>query len=115
MSTDRGRAAERRAEAYLAARGLRPVQRNYRCRAGEIDLVMRDGPIWVFVEVRLRRHPGFGSALESVDASKQRRLLAAARHFLAHHAPDAPARIDVVGLDGANRIDWVPGAIDGMS
>lgn len=113
MSTARGRSAERRAEAWLVARGLRPVARNYRCAAGEIDLVMRDGPVWVFVEVRLRRRSAFGGALETVDARKQRRLLAVARHYLACHDPGAPARIDVLGLDGEDRIDWVPNAVEG--
>ncbi len=112
MSSARGRAAEQRAEAYLVAQGLQAVGRNYRCKAGEIDLVMRDGPVWVFVEVRLRRNERFGGALESIDRRKQRRLIATARHYLAQHAPHARGRIDVVGLDGSQRIDWIPNAID---
>ena len=112
MSTARGRAAERRAEAFLVARGLRTVARNYRCKAGEIDLVMRDGPVWVFVEVRLRGNTCFGGPLESVDARKRRRLVATAQHYLARHAPDGQARIDVVGLDAHQRIDWIPNAVD---
>lgn len=102
-----GREAEQRAEQYLQAQGLAPVTRNYLCRMGEIDLVMRDGPALVFVEVRLRRHRGFGDALASVDARKQQRLIRAAQHYLQRHPWDGPCRFDVVGLDAQNRISWI--------
>jgi putative endonuclease len=104
--------AEGLAAAHLERHGLRTLARNYRCRAGEIDLVCDDGASLVFVEVRLRRDPRFGGAAASIDARKQARIVAAARHFLAtrgaRHA-DRPCRFDAVLLDGleAGRIEWI--------
>jgi putative endonuclease len=109
----KGRTAEALALRFLRARGLDLVERNYRCRGGEIDLVMRDGRQWVFVEVRYRRLDRFGTAQGTVDKGKQKRLTIAASHFLLRHA-DAPARFDVVGISGdPPRIDWIPNAFDG--
>ena len=108
-----GDAAETRALGWLQGRGLTLVERNFRCRVGEIDLVMRDGAATVFVEVRFRASADFGSAAETVSWSKQRRLSAAARHYLQRH-PDAarrPCRFDVVAITG-ERIDWIPNAFD---
>lgn len=107
-----GAAAERAAERFLEARGLRLVERNYRCRFGEIDLVMRDGDTLVFVEVRLRTHPGFGGAAASITCAKRARLLRAARHYLAG-LPRAPqCRFDAVLLaaPGESAAEWLRGA-----
>ena len=95
-----------------------PVSRNYRCRRGEIDLVMRDVRTLVFVEVRRRRSRRFGGGLESVDQRKQARLTAAAEHYLATHrvSVDCPCRFDVVAIDGPPRrttIEWVRDAFGG--
>ena len=81
-----GEAAEEAALRWLEQQGLGLVTRNYRCKAGEIDLVMQDGESLVFVEVRYRRHAGFGSAAESVGTAKQRRLRLAAEHYLQRRA-----------------------------
>jgi len=107
----RGRAAEARARAYLERRGLAWVEGNYHCRGGEIDLIMRDGDTLVFVEVRYRRNGRFGGALASIDRRKQGRLLHAAAHYLQRRAVRAPARIDVVALDGDGHIEWIRNAI----
>ena len=106
----RGRNAEDAALRFLQARGLRLIERNYRCRFGEIDLVMRDAAQIVFVEVRMRSSSRVGGASESITAGKRSRLLTAARHFMsAHH--DLPAcRFDAVLLDGDTRIEWVRNA-----
>lgn len=103
-----GAAAEALAADHLQRRGLRLLQRNYRCRLGEIDLVMADGPVTVFVEVRLRRNADFGGAAASITAAKRLRILRAARHYLAGR-PEPVCRFDVVLLDAlaADRIEWI--------
>jgi len=106
-----GRSAEARAEAWLVSRGLAPVTRNWRCRFGEIDLVMRDGATLVFVEVRARAGAAFGDAAESITTAKQARIILAARHYLARHDIDAPCRFDAVLFDaGATR--WIKSAFE---
>lgn len=109
----RGMDAETRALHYLQGRGLRCLARNYRCRGGEIDLVMQDKDSLVFVEVRYRRQSGFGSAAESVDRRKQSKLVTCARHYL-QGSPDAacrPCRFDVVTLSGPEpAIAWIQDA-----
>jgi putative endonuclease len=95
---------------YLESQGLRLVARNHRCRHGEIDLVMRDADTLVFVEVRYRRSQRFGSAAESVDAHKQRRLAAAAGHYLQGHPCPLPCRFDVLAIGAADGIDWIRNA-----
>ncbi|WP_420996068.1 YraN family protein [Cupriavidus sp. 30B13] len=113
----RGARAEARALAYLERQGLALVVRNYRCKGGEIDLVMReaDGTL-VFVEVRERASRAFGGAAASVTPAKQRRILLAAAHFLAAREADAPGpdagcRLDVVALE-PGRLEWIRGAFD---
>lgn len=92
-----GARGERLAEAFLARRGLALECRNYRCRYGEVDLIMREGTRWVFVEVKTRRSLDFGSPGESVTARKQGQIARAALHFLfERQAPEGPCRFDVV-------------------
>lgn len=103
-----GRRAEALAADHLRAQGLAIVARNFRTRFGEIDLVARDGPVIVFVEVRMRRSVSFGGALASITAAKQRRLTAAARGYLAMLGREAPCRFDAVvmrNLDPGS-IEW---------
>jgi len=109
--SDRGNAAEQLAADYLAARGLRVVARNYRVRGGEVDLVCEDGRTLVFVEVRLRANDRFGGAGASITATKRRRLILAARHYLAGK-PDRPCRFDAVLLDrlDARHVEWIADA-----
>jgi putative endonuclease len=106
-----GAAAEEKAADYLVRHGLRLLERNYRCRGGEIDLVMREGALLVFVEVRARAASRFGGAAESITATKRARVILAARHYLAHRGVDAPCRFDALLLDG-ERIEWVRGAFE---
>lgn len=117
MSRARGQEAEDTALDHLRSAGLDLVARNYRCRMGEIDLVMTDGPVLVFVEVRARAPTRFASAEQSVGPRKQARLTAAARHFIATHPVQAtrPMRFDVVAISGAgpeNRPRWIRAAFD---
>ena len=99
---------------YLQARDMQLVARNFRCRGGELDLVMRERETLVIVEVRKRANPNFGSAAESVDGRKQARVIHAAQLFLAGHDEysKSPVRFDVVTLDAANRIEWFKDAFD---
>jgi len=107
-----GLAAEEKALEFLQARGLRLEARNYRCRGGEIDLVMRDGIERVFVEVRFRKSERFGSPEATVDAAKQQRIAIAATRFLSQH-DDRPCRFDVVALSGhPPRIQWYRNAFE---
>ena len=78
----RGGACERAAERHLVAQGLQLVARNFRCRAGELDLICRDAGILVIVEVRQRTRGDFGGALASVTRAKQRRIVRATQYFL---------------------------------
>ncbi len=106
-----GDAAENLAAAYLAAQGLRVLERNWRMRGGEIDLVCADGATLVFVEVRLRRRADYGGAIASIATHKQRRLILAARHYLMTHraVADQPCRFDAVLLDGmaVTSLEWI--------
>mgnify|MGYP000175625929 CR=1 FL=1 len=110
-----GDAAEARALAHLQQAGLRLVQRNYRTPGrggGEVDLVMRepDGTL-VFVEVRQRAGNRFGGAAASIGATKRRRIVFAARCFLARMPAPPPCRFDVVALEGP-RCEWIRAAFD---
>lgn len=113
----KGREAEDRALLYLQQQGLRCLARNVRSRYGEIDLVMDEHGTLVFVEVRYRSPSHFGGALESVDARKRARLMAAAQWYLCSRHVEAPARFDVVGVTpgvgGAMRFAWIKDAIQG--
>jgi putative endonuclease len=115
-SARNGQCAEDLAAAYLAAHGLELLARNVRCKAGEIDLVCRDGVVLVLVEVRQRARTEFGGALASVAAPKRRKLVRAAR-FLLHTQPAwrrSIVRFDVVGVQGDPRglheIAWIKDA-----
>lgn len=107
----RGDAAEALAAAFLEARGLKVVARNFRCRAGEIDLIALSGPTTVFVEVRARTSDRFGGAAASVTAAKRKHLLKTARYYLAQQGGQRACRFDVVLLSGAARdIEWIQDA-----
>jgi len=113
----RGHQVERLAEGWLRARGLRPLRRNYHCRQGELDLIMTEGETLVFVEVRHRSGSGFGDGIDSITRNKRRRVVRAARHFLARNPRCAQrvCRFDVVGMEGAlsaPRFEWIRNAFD---
>ena len=93
---------EQLAAEYLEQKGYRVLERNYYTRAGEIDLIARDGRYLVFVEVKYRKNDGEGHPLEAVDSRKQGRIRRAAQAYLyVHHLPqDTPCRFDVVGILG---------------
>ena len=115
-TVERGTWAEDLACRHLLDHGLRLVTRNYRCRHGEIDLVMRDGPTIAFIEVRLRSRTDFGSGAESVDARKQARVLSSAEHYLQRHATLlADCRFDVVSIlqsGDSFQLEWIRNAFN---
>ncbi len=105
-----GAAAEELALRYLEAQGLTLVMRNFRCRTGELDLIMRDGGSLVFVEVRSRRYVRYGTPAESVTRAKQQKLLRAATFYLQRQRLDLPCRFDVVAIlrpGGEPHIEWI--------
>ena len=107
-----GAAGEARALAYLQGHGLELVECNFRCKTGEIDLIMRDGPILVFVEVRVRADMRHGGAAASVTPAKQRRLIRAAQRYLQRFRMPPACRFDVIAID-AGVMDWLKNAIVG--
>jgi putative endonuclease len=99
-----GKEGERIAEQYLKRKGYKLVERNYRCLAGEVDLIVLDRRVIVFVEVKTRTGHGFGTPLEAVQPRKQRKMMQAAQFFLSQkklHQRDA--RFDVVGISWPGR------------
>jgi putative endonuclease len=113
----RGRRAEEHAAAYLAARGLKLLAHNVRCRGGEIDLICLERDTVVFVEVRLRANEHFGGAAASIDAAKRRRIVLAARWWLAgpgHGFAAHDCRFDAVLFDNAefSAPHWIRAAFE---
>ncbi|MCY4471362.1 MAG: YraN family protein [Kistimonas sp.] len=111
-----GRAAEKKALSFLRGKGLRLVRENYACRLGELDLVMSDKNVLVFVEVRHRTKHHAGSAEESVDNRKQRRLRLAAEHYMQTFGitDTMPCRFDIIAVcpeaGGGMVIRWTENA-----
>ena len=94
-----GQAGEEIAAGYLKKKGYKLVERNYRCKSGEVDLILLDRKVIVFVEVKTRTDHSFGSPFEAVEAHKQRKMIRAARFFLhARKLHQRDARFDVVGI-----------------
>lgn len=106
-----GEAGEDRALHHLQQHGLELLERNFRCKGGEIDLIMRDGKTLVFVEVRKRADSRHGGAAASVTVAKQRRLIIAAQLFLQRYRMPPPCRFDVVAIE-AGALDWLKNAIE---
>ncbi len=107
-------AAEQYALQFLQQRGLRLVQQNYRSRFGEIDLIMWDGAVLVFVEVRQRRRQDFGGAAASIDRPKQQRLIHTAQLYLTTQKRTPPCRFDAVLMDDAQgcNVQWLKNAFE---
>ena len=107
----KGEGAEQRAAVFLQERGLAIIERNWRGRFGEIDLIAQEGATLVFVEVRARRSNAFGGAAASISSAKQGKLTRAALQYLTTLKRTPPCRFDAVlitGEDGA--MEWIKGA-----
>lgn len=106
----RGADAEHTAAALLRAAGYEIVERNFRCKAGELDIIARAGDLLVFVEVRSRSDGEHGDAVEMVSDGKQRQVIRVARYYLAAAAPAFErCRFDVVAITAGQAI-WLPDA-----
>lgn len=113
---------EAAAEAHLIAHGLVPLLRNFNCRLGELDLVMRDRDTLVVVEVRARAPTRFGTALETIGPAKRRRIVRATQVLLSARPELAklPLRFDVVAFEvdagseraGGDQVQWLRAAFD---
>ncbi|MEY2342761.1 YraN family protein [Acidithiobacillus sp. IBUN Pt1247-S3] len=100
---------EQRAQSLLQERGMRLLQRNFRCRSGEIDLIAQDREHLVFIEVRSRSHDRQGTAAASIGPRKQQRIIRAAQVFLLRYSQyqSWPCRFDVVSFDGEAAGEWI--------
>ncbi|MGD1993898.1 MAG: YraN family protein [Anaerolineae bacterium] len=114
-----GRRGEEIAARALTRRGYRIITRNWRCPAGEVDIVAQHGQTWTFVEVRTRRGTRFGTPEESITAAKQARMIDVARSYLAEHdIGDVDWRLDLVAIEldrGGRlvRLDVLENAVEG--
>jgi putative endonuclease len=106
----RGQAGEDLALGHLLRQGLTLIERNFRCKVGEIDLIMAQHGGLVFVEVRQRASTRFGGAAASVGFAKQRRLVRAAQLYLLRYRTPPACRFDVVAIDGS-AVEWIQDAI----
>lgn len=113
MTQEKGRVAEEKALAYLTKQRLKLVVKNYRCRFGEIDLIMHDNNHLVFIEVRSRVSNQFGGGSSSVTYTKRQKILKTATFFILEHQKyhQCALRFDVVSIDGdAASISWIKDA-----
>lgn len=98
---ERGKEMESIAAEYLSRHGYTILERNYRCKLGEVDLIGRDGIYYVFIEVKFRRDKSFGEPAEAVDYKKQQRIRKTCSWYLMEKKlRDVPVRFDVVGILG---------------
>lgn len=108
-----GQRTEQNALVYLISKGLKLVTQNYRCRLGEIDLIMQEGSYLVFVEVRSRSNINYGGGLASITYAKRQKIIKTTSHFLMTHKAMQhwPIRFDVVSIDGKSEaITWIKDA-----
>jgi putative endonuclease len=105
----RGAEAEQQAYDFLVQQGLTPVCRNFRCKQGELDLVMQDQQTLVIVEVRFRQSEAFGGAAASVTAQKRKKIVAATHYYLMTHHVKTSVRFDVVAIS-AKGLNWIKNA-----
>lgn len=112
--TGNGAVAEKLAAAYLQQNGLVLLESNFRCRFGEIDLILQDAGVIVFAEVRLRTHGSFGGAAASITLPKQARIVKAAQVYLQKLNRQPPCRFDVVLMNGLDvqQIAWIKNAFE---
>jgi putative endonuclease len=111
VAKTKGVLGEELARTYLESRGLATRERNYRTEYGEIDLIMQDQDVLVFVEVKYRTSDRYGNPLEAVSPRKQAKLKQIARRYIAQLGYEPVCRFDVIGILGTE-IYWVKGAFE---
>lgn len=111
MSREKGAQAEEAAARFLEDKGCVILDRNFRSKFGELDLVVRDGDTVAFVEVRSRSDASYGSARETVGPAKRRKIIKAAQYYIQRKVLDCPMRFDVIAIDGSS-IEHIPNAFD---
>jgi putative endonuclease len=110
LSRDIGKVKEDLALKYLKNKGLRLIEANFNCRYGELDLIMSESEVLVFVEVKYRGSKSFGGALNAVSNTKQRKLTRTALYYMQQkELCDHQARFDVLAIDGDD-IQWIQNA-----
>jgi putative endonuclease len=109
-STTIGQHAEKEAWQFLATQGFELLEKNFSCRAGEIDLIVRDTETLVFVEVRFRQNSSYGSGAETVTSAKRRRIIRTAEYYLLGNPDTANLdfRFDVISIGSS--VDWIENA-----
>ncbi|HAZ7574509.1 YraN family protein [Legionella sp. PATHC032] len=115
MTREKGKLAEQLALNYLKENGLELVIQNYRCRLGEIDLIMREGHYLVFIEVRSRSNRSFGGGIASITYEKKQKIIKTTSHYMIKYRiqDKFPIRFDVISIDGtSNKITWLKNAFD---
>jgi putative endonuclease len=113
ITQEKGRLAEEKALAYLIQQGFKLVMQNYRCRLGEIDLIMCDRDYLVFIEVRARVSTNFGGGVASITYAKRQKIIKSALHYMMMHKKQSKMamRFDVVSIDGKSAaITWLKDA-----
>ena len=105
-----GEKAEEQAHNFLISQGLIPIARNYRCKLGELNLIMKDQQSLVIIEVRYRNTDRYGCATESITRAKQSRIIATTHCYLSSKKQDTPLRFDVVAISGNGKLEWIKNA-----
>lgn len=106
LNHSQGIAGENQALDFLISHGCQFIQRNWHCRFGEIDLIVNDNNILVFVEVRYRKNQQFGGAAYSITPSKLNKLQRSVEYYLSQFPTDMPCRLDAV-LISHSSINWI--------
>lgn len=110
-----GNIAELEAQRYLEKRGLSLCEKNFSCKAGEIDLIMKEGKTLIFIEVRYRHSRAYGTAAETISPTKQRKIIRATQFYLQQQGlwDKVACRFDVIGMDNdISKITWIKNAFE---
>ncbi len=106
----RGQKSEQLACDFLLKQGLMLIDKNFQCKGGELDLIMKDAETLVIVEVRFRKSNRYGGALESISQKKQSCIIAATQYYLSTHKNNSPIRFDVIAMSNDTDINWIQNA-----